>query len=248
MKEISPMNTNANPLLSIITPTLREAANIPFLAQEVSSVLNPVIPAWELIVVDDDSQDGIADVCVHLQRQQFPIWLVVRKGKRGLATAVLEGFKTARANILVVMDADLSHQPVDILKLYEAILNGAEFALGSRYVPGGSTDDKWTVFRFINSKIASLLASPLVDISDPMSGFFAVPRSLIERSRSLSPVGYKIGLEIIVKCRPYPIKEVPIHFRTRAMGKSKLTLKQQLLYLYHLYALYIFQMTSRIKS
>ena len=77
-----------------------------------------------------------------------------------------------------------------------------------------------------------------------MSGFFAVSRSLVERNRSLSPVGYKIGLEIIVKCRPCPIKEVPIHFRTRVRGTSKLTLKQQLLYLSHLYSLYIFQITS----
>ena len=235
------MKINSSPTLSIITPTLKEAANILFFAKDVSSALDPVIPQWELIIVDDNSQDGIVDICARLQHQGLPIRLVVRKDKLGLATAVLEGFKIARANILVVMDADLSHRGEDILKLNEAINNGAEFAIGSRYISGGSTDDKWTVYRFINSKVASLLARPLVDVSDPMSGFFAVSRPLLRRSGSLSPMGYKIGLEIIVKCKPHPIKEVPIHFRTRVRGKSKLTLKQQLLYLSHLYALYRFE-------
>ena len=235
------MNMDQKPVLSIITPTLREAPNIPFLVKEISSVLNPVIPKWEIVIVDDNSQDGIVGVCSRLEHQGMPIRLVVRKNKRGLATAVIKGFKQAKAKILVVMDADLSHRGCDIPKLYEAIINGAEFALGSRYIPGGSTDDKWTIYRFINSKVASLLAKPLVEVSDPMSGFFALPRSVFERNKALSPVGYKIGLEIIVKCKPHPIKEVPIHFRCRERGQSKLTFKQQLLYLYHLYALYNFE-------
>ncbi|UCD31555.1 MAG: polyprenol monophosphomannose synthase [Desulfobacterales bacterium] len=235
------MKMNSDPTLSVITPTLREAANIPFFAKEISSALDPVIPRWELIIVDDNSQDGTVETCGRLQHKGLPIRLMVRKDKQGLATAVLDGFKMARAKILVVMDADLSHRGEDILKLYEAICTGAEFAIGSRYITGGSTDDKWTVYRFINSKIASLLARPLVDVSDPMSGFFAVSRPLLRKSESLSPVGYKIGLEIIVKCKPHPIKEVPIHFRTRVRGKSKLTLKQQLLYIFHLYNLYRFE-------
>ena len=238
------MNMKQSPALSIVTPTLKEARNISFFAREISSELDSVIPQWELIIVDDDSRDGIVDVCARLKQDGLPLRIIVRKGRRGLATAVLEGFKSAKSEILVVMDADLSHQGRDILKLYKAVADGAELAMGSRYIHGGSTDDKWTVYRFINSKVASLLARPLVKVSDPMSGFFAIPRTLLERGKGLSPVGYKIGLEIIVKCKPQPIQEIPIHFRTRARGKSKLTFKQQLLYLYHLAALYKFEWTA----
>jgi dolichol-phosphate mannosyltransferase len=110
--------------------------------------------------------------------------------------------------------------------------------MGSRYIPGGKTDDKWTFYRYLNSQLACLLARPLVAVSDPMSGFFALPRSLWERCKNLSPVGYKIGLEIIVKCKPRTIREVPIYFRTRKLGESKLTIKQQFLYFAHLRSLY----------
>ncbi len=229
-----------NPELSIIVPTFREAPNIPILVREIFSALEHILPEWELIIVDDNSRDGTEDACGSLRRQGFPLKLVVRKNERGLATAVLEGFTRARAPIFVVMDADLSHQPTTIPLLYNTIKGGADFAMGSRYIPGGGTDDKWTVYRYLNSKIATLLARPLVNVSDPMSGFFALSRTLLERCEDISAVGYKIGLEILVKCKPQILKEVPIHFRTRVFGESKLSIKQQLLYLCHLRRLYIY--------
>ena len=228
----------ATPAISIVTPTYQEAANINPLVADIAGVLDREIPDWELIVVDDDSRDGIVARCERLQRRGVPVRLIVRRNRRGLATAVLEGFAHARAPVLVVMDADCSHRSVDIVQLYRAICRGAEFVLGSRYLPGGSTDDRWTFYRFLNSKVASLLALPLVRISDPMSGFFALNRNVLERGAPLSPVGYKIGLEILIKCRPDPLQEIPIHFRTRTRGRSKLSLKQQLLYLYHVGSLY----------
>ncbi|MBW2738454.1 MAG: polyprenol monophosphomannose synthase, partial [Deltaproteobacteria bacterium] len=209
------MTSYNSPKLSIIVPTFREAVNIPYLVKKISCALETVIPEWELIIVDDNSEDGIISVCESLRRKGCPLKLVVRKNKRGLATAVLEGFKEAKAPIFVVMDADLSHPPATIPLLYQAIQNGADFAIGSRYIIGSSTDDKWTVYRYLNSKIASLLAMPLITLSDPMSGFFALPRTLWEKSYALSPVGYKIGLEIIVKCNPQNLIEIPIHFHTR---------------------------------
>lgn len=235
------MISNKNPKLSIIVPTFREALNIPILVKGITCALKTVIPEWELIIVDDNSKDGIISVCESLRRKGLPLKLVVRKNKRGLATAVLEGFKEAKAPVFVVMDADLSHPPATIHSLYQAIQNGADFAIGSRYITGGGTDDKWTVYRHLNSKIASLLAMPLVAVSDPMSGFFALSRSLWERCEDISPIGYKIGLELLVKCKPQNLVEVPIHFCTRKRGKSKLTIKQQILYLYHLYSLYRFK-------
>jgi len=226
------------PNVSIIVPTLREAANIPILVRTISEALKRAVPEWELIIIDDNSEDGIVDVCEKLLEQGVPLKLVVRKNDRGLATAVLEGFKHARAPVFVVMDADLSHPPAIIHVLYQEVKKGADFVLGSRYIEGGGTDDFWTFYRYLNSKLASLLAKGLVSVSDPMSGFFALPRLLWERSKDLSPVGYKIGLELIVKGKPKKVKEVPIHFRTRRIGESKLTFKQQLLYLSHLLSLY----------
>ncbi len=228
------------PELSIIVPTFREAPNIPILVREISEAMEHVLPGWELIIVDDNSRDGTEDACASLRRQGFPLKLVVRKNERGLATAVLEGFTRARAPVFVVMDADLSHQPTIIPLLYDTIKQGADFVMGSRYIPGGGTDDKWTVYRYLNSKIATLLARPLVNVSDPMSGFFALSRTLLERCEEISAVGYKIGLEILVKCKPKNLKEVPIQFRTRVLGESKLSIKQQLLYLRHLRRLYIY--------
>lgn len=233
-----------NPKISIIVPAFMEAPNIPILVKEISEVLEPVILEWELIVVDDNSLDGTVGACDSLRRQGLPLKLVVRKNKRGLATAVLEGFKEAKAPVFVVMDADLSHPPAAIPLLYQAIQNSADFAIGSRYIADGGTDDKWTVYRYLNSKIASLLARPLTAVRDPMSGFFALSRTLWERCEDISPVGYKIGLEILVKCKPQNIKEIPIQFRSRVFGESKLSIKQQLLYLSHLRSLFVYKWRS----
>jgi dolichol-phosphate mannosyltransferase len=233
-----------NPKLSIIVPTFREVMNIPLLVREIAHDLKLQISDWELIIVDDDSRDGTVAIFESLQKSGFPLKLVVRKNEQELATAVIEGFKHARAPIFVVMDADLSHQPATILSLYQAIQNGADFAIGSRYIVGGGTDDNWTVYRYLNSKIASLLAMPLVAVSDPMSGFFALSRTLWERCEDISPVGYKIGLEILVKCKPQNIKEIPIQFQSRVFGESKLSIKQQLLYLSHLRSLFVYKWRS----
>jgi dolichol-phosphate mannosyltransferase len=154
---------------------------------------------------------------------------------------VVEGFTHARAPVLVVMDADLSHPATAIVHLYQAILDGAEFAIGSRYVPGGSTDARWSTYRWLNSRLAVWLAKPLVPLSDPTAGFFSLAQSLLWRCERLDPIGYKIALEILIKGRATRLCEIPIHFRTRQFGESKLRLKQQLLYLRHLCALYRFR-------
>lgn len=234
--------------LSIIVPTYKEAINIPILAKEIFRIMEreSFSNEWELIIVDDDSNDGTAETCRKLIDEGNPIKIIIRKTERGLSTAVLEGFRQARGEVFVVMDADLSHPSDAILLLYKSVLKGAEFAIGSRYIVGGNTDDKWTAYRYINSKVASLLSRPLVNLSDPMSGFFALPMHVWERGKNrLSPVGYKIGLELIVKCRPKTIKEIPIHFSTRKFGKSKLSVKQQLLYLYHIASLYKYRLMSK---
>ena len=167
--------------------------------------------------------------------------ILVRTGKRGLSEAVLDGLRRARGEILVCMDADLSHPPEVIPEILRALEDGADFVIGSRYIAGGTTADDWGVLRWINSRIATLLARPLTSVRDPMAGLFALRRSTFESGRDFNPVGYKIGLELIVKCGCRRVVEVPIHFEDRRFGDSKLTLTQQLLYLQHLGRLYVFR-------
>ncbi len=113
--------------------------------------------------------------------------------------------------------------------------------IDSRYVDGGSTDANWGVFRWLNSLIATKLAMPLTSVSDPMAGFFALRKSVLDRADYLNPVGYKIGLEVIVRCRLTNVGEVPIHFTDRVLGESKLSFKEQLKYIQHLRRLYIYK-------
>src|SRR5205814_2934642 len=135
--------------------------------------------------------------------------------------AVLHGARLAQHPVIIVMDADLSHPPEAIPALLAA-LGSSDFAVGSRYVPGGSTDDRWSLGRAINSRLATCLARPLTRVRDPLSGFFALRRSTLDAAGPLNPLGYKIGLELLVKCPCRAIAEVPIHFASRARGRSKL--------------------------
>jgi dolichol-phosphate mannosyltransferase len=139
------------------------------------------------------------------------------------------------------MDADLSHAPEVVPMMLAKLEGGADFVVGSRYVRGGTTSDDWGFVRWLNSRVATLLARPLTSIRDPMAGFFALRRSTFEAGRDFSPVGYKIGLELIVKCECERVVEVPIHFEDRRFGNSKLTFGQQMLYLKHLRRLYNFR-------
>lgn len=226
------------PQVSIVVPVLNEARNLPRLAERTAAVMDAGDAAWELIIVDDDSRDGTETICTELRRAGMPLRLMVRRKERGLASAVVHGLNHARAPVMVVMDGDLSHPVSSIPAFCRAVAGGFDFVIGSRYISGGGTDDRWTVYRYLNSKLACLLARPLTGISDPMAGFFAMSRNLWSGCPPFTPLGYKIGLEIIVRGRPGRIAELPIHFRTRVHGRSKLTVKQQWLYLVQLAALY----------
>ncbi|MGB8328537.1 MAG: polyprenol monophosphomannose synthase [Polyangiales bacterium] len=229
-------------MISIVVPTYREAENLPLLAEAVDATFTDLGGAYELLFVDDDSRDGSEEICAELV-QRFPARVLVRKGERGLATAVVHGITIASGEIIVVMDADLSHPPSAIPQLLEPLLSGeSDFVLGSRYVEGGSIHEDWTLLRKLNSVIASHLARPLFPVRDPMSGFFAFRRSEMPDPARLTPVGYKIGLEIFVKGDFATPREVPIHFERRRHGESKLSFKQQLDFLRHLCRLYFYQL------
>jgi len=225
--------------VSIVVPTYRERENLPHLVARIDALKHRYGIDLEVIIMDDDSADGSEEWV----RDHAPAWvrIVVRTRNRGLSPAVVDGLRLAKHPVLVVMDADLSHPPEKIPNMVLALESGQQFVIGSRYVPGGSTDDEWGFYRWFNSKIATLLARPFTDVKDPMAGFFALRRSDFVRAEHLNPVGYKIGLELIVKCRIENVGEVPIHFTDRVHGESKLNLKEQLRYLVHLSRLYGFK-------
>lgn len=224
--------------ITVVVPTFREVENIPILVPQVAEALAKAGLRGEILIVDDNSNDGTEAVCKQLAAT-YPVRLVVRTQERGLSSAVLHGMRQATGSIFVVMDADLSHPPEMIPHLIEALqAENTEFVIGSRYVSGGGTDENWGLFRWLNSKCATLLAWPLTSAHDPMAGFFALRRSTFENAATLDPIGYKIGLELIVKCKCRKIREVPIAFRDRVHGTSKLNFKEQVNYLRHLRRLY----------
>lgn len=231
------------PPVSIIVPTYKEAPNIPILARRLFDALAKADLTGELIFVDDNSRDG-TEVAVAELARELPVRLITRTDERGLSSAVVRGFHEAKHDILLCMDADLSHPPESVPDVIAPIADGrADFCIGSRYVAGGRTKEDWGFLRWVNSKVATLLARPLTSTNDPMAGFFCIRRETFERAEAagLNPIGYKIALEIMIKARCRSVTEVPIEFSDRLHGKSKLTLRQQLEYLRHLWRLYRFR-------
>lgn len=224
--------------ISVVIPTYKEAENIPHITSEVDAALSSKGLQYELIFVDDDSQDGSVEAVEHL-RQNFSVRILVRKDTRGLSSAVIHGIEHSVGQYIVVMDADLSHPASAIPEMVERLESGeSDFVVGSRYAEGGSIHSDWGLFRKINSRLPSLLVIPLTPIKDPMSGFFAFKREDMPPRDRLSPIGYKIGLEIYVKGNFRNPSEIPIHFSERKFGESKLSLKEQLYFLRHLRRLY----------
>ena len=228
---------NAHRTVSIIVPTFREAANIANLAERIDAALRGSGIDWELLLVDDDSGDGSEAVAAELGLR-LPVRLVTRRdAPRDLSLAVIEGIRQCRFDRLVVMDADLSHPPERIADLLAALDADCDMVVGSRYAPGGIVDRSWSVYRVLNSRLATWLARPLVACADPMSGFFATRRDALPDLGALRPMGYKIALELMVRGR-LRVREIPIDFRDRSVGFSKMNWRQQIRFLRHLSRLY----------
>lgn len=241
------MINGCNADFSIIVPTFKEAKNIPELIQRIGN-LQLAKNQFEVILMDDHSQDGIEQIVKHLQIQYPWLRLIVRKDNKGLSESVLEGLTQAQYANYIVMDADLSHPPEKIPEMISALTaQETQMVIGSRYIKGGSSDELWPWMRKLISKGAAFVARMLigVPVKDPLSGFFAIRKTTYEQgSHRLQPIGWKIGLELMVKCRCQHITEIPIHFSQRAHGSSKLSAKVMMNYLQHVFRLMRFKMFS----
>lgn len=230
-------------MVSIIVPTFNESKNMRPLIKRIDASVKDI--EYEIIIVDDNSQDGTGQAIRELSKK-YHIRLIVRKNEKGLATAVMEGFKCAKGDVFAVIDADLQHPPEKLgLLIYEAC-NGTDIAIGSRYVGGKESFGNFRPHRKMMSKGANLLAKLLVpkvaNIKDVQSGFFAMKKNVIS-GVVLKPTGYKILLEILAVGNYNVVKEVPYDFAQREHGKSKLGALTIFDYLYHLMTL-----TSREKE
>lgn len=208
---------------AIIVPTLEEVDNIVPLVDQIEQTN---VPFSEIVFVDDGSVDGTREK-IHALTATHRVRLIERDGaERGLAGAILAGGRDSAADVFVVMDADLSHPPEKIAALLGPILaNEADLVIGSRYIGGGATPG-WPAWRRFLSRVASAVAYPLTGVRDSMGGFFAVRRECLLRFADQA-AGFKIVFEMVVRGRgSLRVCEVPIVFRDRQRGTSKMSLAQ----------------------
>lgn len=234
---------------SIIIPTYREVKNLPALIDRLAKTLN-THEAFELILVDDNSEDGTSDLIASLTPQYPWLRLIQHQGERSWAGSVMQGIESAHFPSLVFMDADLSHPPEMIPSMLTALAAPpTELVIGSRYMKGGSIDKKWPLYRQFISRLSTLIIKPLlpVKINDPLSGFIATQkRFYISHGQRWNPIGTKLALEMIVKSQLKHIQEIPIHFAEREHGESKLLNRKVMFqYLKQVKQLWQFKLTQR---
>jgi dolichol-phosphate mannosyltransferase len=211
--------------LAIILPTLNERGNLAPLVERIAAAMGP--RGWEVIIVDDDSRDGTADEARGIAQADPRVRVIQRIGRRGLASAAIEGFCATAAPYVAVMDADHQHDPALLPQMLASLKAGeADICVASRFVAGASTEDWAAPERERLSAFANTLARRLtgVELTDPMSGYFmlsaAAARALVPR---LSGIGFKILLDLLATAdAPLRVKEFPLRFSARREGESKL--------------------------
>jgi len=216
------------PELAVIVPTFKERDNLELLCENLAITLSAV--AWELIVVDDNSPDGTAELVWDLGRRYPNIRAIKRIGRRGLSSACTEGILATNAPYVAVMDADHQHDETILPTMLAKAKAGDDIVIGSRFAGNGSAEEGLSSTRLWGSNMATRLSALITgqNISDPMSGFFLVRRDLfLKVAPKLSADGFKILLDLIVTAnrehaRPV-IGEVPYVFRARHAGESKMS-------------------------
>lgn len=212
----------------VIIPTFNEKENVESMTRKMMSLKKD----FHVLFVDDSSPDGTADIIRSLQTE-FPgrIHLEVRKGKQGLGTAYIHGFKWSidhKYDFIFEMDCDFSHNPDDLIRLYEACLNGADLSIGSRYVKGGKVKN-WPLKRILMSYFASVYVRMIlwVGIKDTTAGFKCYRRKVLETINldgvTFKGYAFQICLKFAAKKHGFTIKEIPITFIDRELGVSKMS-------------------------
>ena len=213
------------PLLSIIVPTLNERANIEPLVDALYHAMGDV--AWEVIFVDDNSRDGTAETVKTIAQSDPHVRCIRRIGRRGLASAGVEGFLASSSPYVALMDGDMQHDETLLLRMLNALQSGdSDIVIASRYVAGGSSAGLADQNRARLSHWGGLLANKLLRIpgSDPMSGFFMMRRDTFDAlAPRLSAQGFKLLADILASSQlPLRVAELPLQFRQRHAGESKL--------------------------
>lgn len=228
----------------MVVPTYNERERLEELVTAVCSAAQADGLAIQMVIVDDNSPDGTGDVADALSAR-FPVKVVHRAGKLGLGTAVVAGFAVADAPVVGVMDADFSHPPALVPRLFDAMHStGADVVVGSRYIAGGSTPN-WPLKRRVLSRVACLLARGLSPIRDAASGFFLIRRD-IARGTTIKAGGFKICLELVVRSGAASLVEVPYRFDDREAGDSKMSLREAAGYVYQLRDLYWLRLSGGV--
>ena len=214
----------ATPRLAVIIPVFNEVANVAPMVTRLDAALAGI--AWEAIFVDDDSPDGTAAAARAVAVHDTRVRCIRRIGRRGLASACVEGFLSTSAEFVAAIDGDLQHDEAILPAMLVAVEGGADLAVGSRHVGGGEAAGGFSAARGALSDAGTRLARALlpVPVADPMSGFFLLRRALAEEvAPRLSARGFKILLDILLSARrPLRVVEVPYVFRARERGESKL--------------------------
>lgn len=226
--------------LGLILPARHEVRNLQAVLLKAIEALDSTGVAYEILVVDDDSQDGTEELVRGIAACDSRVRLLVRKGERGLAGAILHGWQHTDADLLGVMDADHQHPPELLPSLLAEIAKGHDLVIGSRYAAGGRIDEWNPIRKFISAAavwIAWPIQRPSLRAKDPMSGFFLVRRRCVQHV-IFQPTGFKLLLEILVRGQLRSVCEVPFSFGRRSAGTSKASLKVAWEYLLLLVRLY----------
>ena len=241
--------------LSIILPTYNESQNIVRMLDSIAETVSPYAAA-EIIVVDDNSPDGTAEIAsLHAKNisnnnsNKLHIEIIRREGKFGLSSAIVAGVQYASGDLLVIMDGDFSHPPHVIPSIIEELQeSNCDIVIASRYIKGGSIIG-WPFKRRLMSKGATKIAQYGlgIEVKDPVSGFFAFRRDIINGIK-FDAIGYKMLLEILVKTKGARVKEVPYTFTNRSAGKSKLDTSVMFEYLKAVMRLYRYGKSMRQKE
>ncbi len=208
------------PKISVIVPTYNEVDNIEDLIVGLRTVLTDV--DYQIVVVDDNSPDGTYYAVKQIAERDSHVLPLLRQSKQGLASAILHGFEASDGKIVVMMDSDLSHRPQDLPALLDAVRE-YDLVIGSRYVDGGEIFGM-SSYRKLASRVSIGISRMMLGLpyEDTTSGFAVFRRGVLDYvAPKLEPAGFKLLLEVLAKCPEARVKEVPITFVNRRMGKSK---------------------------